>query len=114
MTVVSPQSPWRSLERVNAADLKAGDKVLFRRGEAWRGTLLPHSGREGAPITYGAYGEGEKPLLLGSVSRNEPRDWHQEGDNIWATAKPTFARPRVARLTFSVSRGPWMPKAGRR
>jgi hypothetical protein len=87
----SPQSPWKSLEKVNTADLQPGDKVLFRRGDVWRGTLIPHSGREGAPITYGAYGEGEKPLLLGSVSRNNPGDWHREGDHLWATSKPSFA-----------------------
>ena len=77
---LSAQSPWRSLTKVNAAELQAGDKVLFHRGNTWRGTLVPRSGREGKPITYGAYGEGDKPLLLGSVSRNEPGDWHEEGD----------------------------------
>jgi hypothetical protein len=98
----SPQSPWRILDRVNTADLKAGDRVLFRRGETWRGTLVPRSGRQGAPITYGAYGEGDKPLLLGSVSRNDSRDWHPEGDNIWATAKPTFADLTSAELSRDV------------
>lgn len=24
------------------------------------------------------------------VSRNDPRDWHLEGNNVWATAEPTF------------------------
>jgi len=88
---LSARLAWRSLGRVNAAELRPGDKVLFQRGGSWRGTLIPHSGREGAPVTYGAYGEGARPLLLGSVSRNEPGDWHQEGDNIWATGKATTA-----------------------
>jgi hypothetical protein len=86
---LSAKSPWRSLSKVNAAELRPGDKVLFQRGGSWRGTLVPRSGREGAPIVYGAYGEGARPLLLGSVSRNNPGDWHPEGDNIWATGKPT-------------------------
>ena len=86
---LSPQSAWRSLGKVNAAELRPGDKVLFQRGGSWRGTLVPRSGREGAPIAYGAYGEGARPMLLGSVSRDEPRDWHQEADSIWATAEPT-------------------------
>jgi hypothetical protein len=88
---LSPQSAWRSLRKVNAAELRPGDKVLFQRGGSWRGTLVPHSGREGAPVTYGAYGKGARPLLLGSVSRSDPGDWHQEGDNIWATSEPTTA-----------------------
>ncbi len=83
---LSAQSPWRSLSKVNAAELRPGDAVLFQRGGLWRGTLVPHSGREGAPVTYGAYGEGVRPLLLGSVSRGKLGDWHQEGDHIWATS----------------------------
>jgi hypothetical protein len=83
---LSSQFPWRSLHRVNAADLKPGDTVLLRRGDVWRDTLVPHSGGEGAPITYGAYGNGAKPLLLGSVSRNNLSDWHPEGNNVWTTS----------------------------
>ncbi|MFA6561767.1 MAG: hypothetical protein WCV00_07635 [Verrucomicrobiia bacterium] len=86
----SQNSPWRSLDKVNSAKLEPGDKVFFKRGDTWRGQLIAQSGKEGAPITYGAYGKGEMPLLLGSVSHNNPRDWHHEGGNIWATAKPTF------------------------
>jgi len=89
---LSTQSPWRSLTKVNAAELRPGDKVLFHRGDTWRGTLIPQSGREGKPITCGAYGEGDRPLLLGSVSRSDPGDWHPESDNIWATAKPKFTK----------------------
>ncbi len=88
---LSPRSPWRTLRKVDTVELKPGDNVLFRRGDAWRDTLIPQNGYQGAPITYGAYGQGDKPLLLGSVSRNEPGDWHPEGVNLWATAKPTFA-----------------------
>jgi len=86
----SPKSPWRSLAKVNAAALKPGDQVLFKRGNTWRGQLVAQSGREGAPVTYGAYGTGDKPLLLGSASRSQPSDWQHEGGNIWATAKPAF------------------------
>ena len=87
---LSPEKPWRTLVQVNAAPLRPGDKVLFKRGEMWRGQLVPQSGAPDAPITYGAYGEGEKPVLLGSVSRNDPQDWQHEGNNIWATMKPAF------------------------
>ena len=86
---LSPSTAWRSLAKVNAAALMPGDEVLFERGGSWRGTLIPRSGREGAPITYGAYGRGPKPLLLGSVARSEPDDWHEEGENLWATSRAT-------------------------
>lgn len=103
---LSQRTPWRSLERVNTAKLRPGDKVLFKRGDTWRGQLVPQSGQEGAPITYGAYGKGARPLLLGSVSRSEPHDWQHEGGNIWATAKPAFkeleSRHDLTSLRWSV------------
>ena len=39
--------------RVNALDLKPGDKVLFRRGDLFRGAIQGPSG-----VTYGAWGSG--------------------------------------------------------
>ena len=81
----SPRRPWRSVERVNSAELKPGDAVLFRRGDSWRGSLTPRSGKEGAPIRYAAYGSGAKPCLMGSVARSSPADWRSEGDGLWST-----------------------------
>ncbi|MBT5607797.1 MAG: hypothetical protein HOJ57_17795 [Lentisphaerae bacterium] len=86
----SPARAWASLARVNRAALKAGDTVRFARGARWRGTLIPVSGEEGAPITYSAFGAGEKPLLLGSAAKSRPDDWVKEGENLWATATPTW------------------------
>ena len=80
----SPESAWATLARVNDARLQPGDKVLFHRGHIWRGQLLPHSGNETGPITYAAYGDGEKPLLLGSISKSKPDDWTKEGNDIWS------------------------------
>ena len=42
-------------------NVKPGDKVLFRRGSFIRGKLCSVEGEEGMPVTYGAYGSGEKP-----------------------------------------------------
>ena len=92
----SADAPWAGLGRVNSADLQPGDSVLFRRGDSWRGSLRPRSGAEGAPITYGAYGEGEKPVLMGSVDKSAPTDWRDEGGNLWATGHgPERPEPRL-------------------
>jgi hypothetical protein len=103
---LSERSQWRTLDKVNAAALEPGDKVLFKRGDTWRGQLVAQSGEDGSPITYAAYGEGPKPLLLGSVSCDDPRDWRHEDGNIWATTKPTFTeletRGDLASLRWSV------------
>lgn len=82
---LSPQEAWASLTQVNAHPLAPGDAVLFKRGDAWRGQLVPQSGsEEGGYITYGAYGEGPKPLLLGSIAKDNPDDWAAAGDKLWS------------------------------
>jgi hypothetical protein len=83
---LSPKAPWRTIAKVNSAHLAAGDSVLFKRGEVWREQLIPHSGSEAGHVTYGAYGKGSKPLLLGSIPRNKASDWTDEGGNTWTTS----------------------------
>ena len=53
--------PIKSLERLNSLGLKAGDCVLFRRGDVWRGRVKTRDG-----VTYSAYGKGAKPQIYGS------------------------------------------------
>lgn len=91
---LTPETAWRSLEKVNAAPLHPGDRVRFRRGALWRGQLVPHNGDAASHVTYGAYGDGPKPALLGSVAMNSPSDWTHVGGNIWATV--TGGDPSVA------------------
>ena len=81
----SPQTSWRTIARVNAGPFVPGDTILFKRGDCWREQLIPHSGNETGHIRYGAYGSGDKPLLLGSVEKNFPKDWRSEGGNVWVT-----------------------------
>ncbi len=82
---LSARSAWQTLARVNAASLRPGDSVLFRRGDLWRGQLAPVSGDATGPVTYGAYGKGTKPRLLGSVPRNSQTQWQELGGNVWQT-----------------------------
>ncbi|MBN2451269.1 MAG: hypothetical protein JXR77_12830 [Lentisphaeria bacterium] len=91
----SPAEAWQSLARVSRAELRPGDTVRFRRGGQWRGTLAPRSGSEAGPVTYTAYGEGEKPLLLGSASRSRPEDWEEVAAGIWATRAAEYTDGRV-------------------
>ena len=83
---LKPETAWRSLARVNRAALAAGDRVLFRRGQTWRGQLVPHSGDAGRVISYSAFGEGDKPILLGSVAADRAEDWQPAGEDVWATS----------------------------
>lgn len=91
----SPGEAWRTLERLNSAELQPGDTVRFRRGGQWRGSLRPRSGSDAAPVTYTSYGEGEKPLLLGSAPRSRPEDWEQTAPGIWATRAAEYRETGV-------------------
>jgi len=81
----SPEHAWRSVDRVNAAELKPGDTVRFKCGGTWRGSLIPASGDETASVTYTSFGQGLKPTILGSLPRNRLEDWVKVGEHIWAT-----------------------------
>ena len=61
----SASAPWRTVARANNANLTAGAKLLFKRGCTWSGTglMARWSGTSSAPITIGAYGTGNPPLL---------------------------------------------------
>lgn len=58
----SPETAWATLAKVNSANLKKGDAVLFERGGIWRGSLIAKDG-----VTYSAWGQGDKPKLFGSL-----------------------------------------------
>jgi len=87
---MSEEKAWRSLEKVNNADLKPGDMVRFVRGGLWRGTLKPKSGAAGTPITYTCYGSEElpKPKFYGSRPLNRPGDWVKMESRLWRTSEP--------------------------
>lgn len=83
----SINSPLQSLTKVSSLVLKAGDSVLFRRGDIFQGTLkLKQSGSTGKPIVLDAYGSGAKPKLAGSVMVS---DWTTTGGNVWQATCPT-------------------------
>ncbi|UGQ13386.1 right-handed parallel beta-helix repeat-containing protein [Yinghuangia sp. ASG 101] len=65
----SSGAAWRSLDRVAEQDLAPGDAVLFARGRTWTGELvLSRSGTADAPITVGAYGSGDRPVVTGGAN----------------------------------------------
>lgn len=71
----SPSASWQTLQRVqiaaNSGLMKPGDKILFKRGHSFSGTLTwssifgnkAPSGTKDAPIIFGAYGTGARPVF---------------------------------------------------
>jgi hypothetical protein len=61
---------------VNAAELRPGDAVLFRRGARWDGRLQPRGdGTRERPIIVGAWGDGTRPHLHGGVRLRDQSWW---------------------------------------
>jgi len=68
----TPDQALRSLARLAGAPVMPGDSVLLAAGSVWTEPLLiTRSGREGAPIVYGRYGEGVRPRIdAGGIAEN--------------------------------------------
>lgn len=68
-TGTSVGKPWKSVEKINGLRLKAGDRVLLKRGETFPGELrISGTGSPGKPVIVDAYGEGRKPCVSGTDS----------------------------------------------
>jgi len=95
----SPSAAWKSIARVNRSSLKPGDTVLFAKGGVWRETLLMSaSGSKGKPITFGAYGEGERPVI---TATDEITAWQRHLEHVWKA--PLAEKPN--QVFFGGSRG---------
>ncbi len=87
----TPEGAWRTIAHVNTQGFSPGDAVLFRRGDTWRETLeIGSSGSEGAYITFGAFGEGPRPRILGS-ERAEGWTAVEGVENVWMSETPLGA-----------------------
>jgi predicted outer membrane repeat protein len=75
--------PLKALKDYKSIKLSPGDTVLFKRGSMFRNGLDTSSGSEEGDITYGAYGEGEKPVFSGSVPIGGADAWVEEAPNVW-------------------------------
>ena len=63
----SPARAWQSLARVNAEPLVPGDRVSFRAGASFPGTLrITYSGTSGRPIRFSSYArvQGSRATIL--------------------------------------------------
>ena len=63
---LTPETPIKTLSKASSLSLKAGDSVLFRKGDTFVGNLR-YSDLEGSkenPITIASYGDGdERPVI---------------------------------------------------
>ncbi|MDF2923047.1 MAG: hypothetical protein K0R57_1961 [Paenibacillaceae bacterium] len=63
----STGAAWKTLGKVNSVTLQPGDKVLFKSGGIWTGTLSPKgSGTAASRITIDKYASGANPVVNGN------------------------------------------------
>ena len=81
---LSEATAWKTISKLNSMTFSPGDNILFRRGDIWREQLIvSSSGNSGNPITFGAYGSGEKPIISGANNYNSTINWVNEQGNLW-------------------------------
>ncbi len=91
---LSPERAWKTIKKLNSADIPNGSVVLFKRGDEWRlddymeaTTNTPNwiYIKSKTNVIYSAYGEGAKPVLNGSPhNAAEYGTWTQtDVANVW-------------------------------
>ncbi len=101
---LTPETAWKSINRVYLQKLEYGDAVLFKRGDIFRFTTLDDYAfsmelRKNdlfkcgilltSGVTYSSYGEGAKPVLLYSIDACGADNWLKtEEENIWKLRVP--------------------------
>lgn len=78
----TPTTAWQTINKINTIKLVEGDIVLFKRGDVFRGEI--NSNKSPKNITFSAFGEGDRPVIAGSVQIG---NWQQSARNaaIWET-----------------------------
>jgi hypothetical protein len=83
-------TPWKSISKLNTyfSSLLPGDNVYFKRGDIFYGAIVVvKSGTSTLPITLGAYGTGNKPIISGFSSLT---NWFLVGNGIYQATIPSI------------------------
>jgi len=98
----STVNPYATLIKANALSLIAGDSVLFKRGDIFRGQLnVSHNGNSTNSIVFSAYGTGNKPLISGAIDQSLTSNWINSTGNIWATSEAVSVWGDMGNIYFN-------------
>jgi hypothetical protein len=82
--------PWKTSNGPNwSGNFVGDDRILFKRGGIYSRLLVTtrHQSSDGHPITFGAYGDGEKPII--TVASNIVTNWTDLGDGRYSSQLST-------------------------
>ena len=84
---LTPETAWKTIDKINSTKFLPGEYILFKRGDRWKGRIeISSSGTEEDPITLGAYGRGDRPIITcrDHISGSElSSKWKKYSENIW-------------------------------
>ncbi|MBV5329440.1 MAG: right-handed parallel beta-helix repeat-containing protein [Chlorobium sp.] len=80
--------PWKTTRRLNMKEFAAGDVILFKRGSEWFSAVINVASGD---LTFGAYGDGPPPRLVGSMAVTFDQ-FQQREDGIYYRV---FPRPHA-------------------
>lgn len=92
----SGASPWKTISKINQQSFIPGDKILFKRGETWKGEQLEISGYSGSEtnlITFGAYPDNNEQQPIITTITEHSHTWTNQGGNIWKANNPPNYHP---------------------
>ncbi len=96
---LSADSPWQTLDKVNAMEFTAGDQILFKAAAVWQGSLAPGgSGTSEKPIVIDMYGEGDKPRI--NAGGAYPQALLLENQDYWEVNNLELTNHGVTRQEF--------------
>ena len=117
---VGASGPWKSLSRLGLAPIQPGDRVLFRCGDRFSGSIVLHVQGGRGPlstaggIAFGAYGDcrsGAQPVLDGAM---EVRPKRKE-DGLWVVQSEnatSYVEVDGVEVPEAATRGRTRPSAG--
>ena len=92
----SQDAPFKTISKVNQLALDEGAKVFFKRGSVFR-LSEPLKVRSG--VSYGTYGDGDKPQFLGSLKDYGDVEWTETAtEGVWKLAESVTGEAGV--VTF--------------
>jgi uncharacterized repeat protein (TIGR02059 family) len=95
---LSEGTAWQSISKVNTASSSFvdGDRILFKRGDTFKGTInLKASGTSAKPITIGAYGTGERPVITGFT---QVSSWVSDGGGIYSKVLTSDSQVQIVTM----------------
>lgn len=100
----TPETPWKTLARLEAVEWRPGDGVRLRAGRTWRETLtVSASGAPDRPLTFEPYGDGPAPVLSGA---DPVGGWRPRRVSVWAAQGRSSARFEVTAYCADVPDAP--------